>query len=148
MRFSNEEMREIFHLVRNHMKPTLTAIHNAVTKRSIGRFFRKHEKYLGRMARLVKADIRGSGVHVAGDLQKIDDFFSKVFELRSTIGVFENRVLRFRLNYTGDDIMKAMNIKPSPLVGEIKEIIEKKVCNGELDNDWVAIDDFLGSYKK
>jgi len=148
MRFSNDEMREILHLVRHHMKPTLTAIHNTVSKRSTGRFFRKHEKYLDRLSRLTKADIRGSGVHVDGDLQKIDDFFSKVFELRSTIGIFENNKFKFRLDYSGNDIMKTMNIKPSPLVGEIKEIIEKRICSGELENDWVAIDDFLQSYKK
>lgn len=147
MRFSNEDMREILHLVRHHMKATLTAIHNTVSKRSIGRFFRKHEKYLGRLFRLTKADIKGSGVHVAGDLQKVNDFFDKVFELRQTIGVFEDNQFKFRLDYSGSDIMKAMNIRPSPLVGEIKEIIEKRVCSGELENDWNAIDDFIQSYK-
>lgn len=147
MRFSNEDMREILHLVRNHMKPTLTGIHNTVTKRSTGRFFRKHEKYLGRLFRLTKADIKGSGVHVAGDLQKMDDFFNKVFELRRTVGVFEGKRLIFRLDYSGNDIMKAMNIKPSSLVGDIKDILERKICSGELDNNWNSINDFLTTYK-
>jgi len=145
--FSNEEVRSISHLVRHHMKPTLTSIHNSPTKRAIGRFFRKHELYLDELKTLTLADIRGSGVRVESDIEKIEKFFLKLEDLKLNIGTYEGDKVYFKLDYSGHDIMKKLNIPPSELVGEIKGILEKKVCAGELENSWSAIDEYLHELK-
>lgn len=139
MRFSNSETKTILHLVRNHMKPTLTMIHNKPTKKAIGRFFRKHEEYIDEMIILCKADIRGSGVHIDKDIEKIMDLYDRLMELKVNIGSFEHK---FKLNYNGNDIMETFKIKPSPLVGDIKSILEEKVCSGELENIWEDINKY------
>lgn len=145
LRFSNDETREILHLVRNHMKPALTSIHNKPTKRSVGRFFRKHEEYLTHLFLLSEADIKASGVHVERDLEKINDLHEKLCLLKANIGTFENGKVRFKLNYTGNDIMNTMKIRQSPMIGDIKGVLEDKVCAGELENKWNAIDKYLRS---
>jgi len=142
MKFSSVDTRKILHLVRNHMAPTLTAVHNKPTKRSIGKFFRKHEDYLDELFILTKADIFASGVHIKGDLGKINEFYDKLSELKLRIGMSDNRE-KFTLNYTGNDIMDTLKIKPGVRVGEIKKILEDKVCAEELENDWNVLNEYV-----
>ena len=69
-------------------------------------------------------------------------------ELKTNIGTYEEGKYTFKLKYSGSDIMKALGIEPSPLVGEIKKLLEEKVCTGELKNSWSTINDYIGESNK
>lgn len=141
LKFSNQEIREISHLVRYHMDITSRCIHTKPTKRSIGRFFRRHEEFLEHLFILTIADIKASGVHVEKDLEKVYDFYDRLQELKLNINIVAEKT--FKLDYSGHDIMNLFNIKPSETVGKIKSMLEEKVCNSELKNNYEKIDEYL-----
>ncbi len=143
LRFPYEEMKDILYLVRNHMKPLLVGIYNTPTDKSINRFFRKHEQYLDNMKELAIADVKGSGVHIKSDLDKLDYFFLKLEEFQFRKEEFAMYGTEFKLSLTGKDIMNIMNIKQSPLVGKLKSFLSKKVFMRELPNNAGVLANYL-----
>ena len=137
MRFSNKDKRLILHLVRNHMKVILAAVHqNNYGKRALGRFFHKHKGFLLKLKQLAEADIKGAGVHSKADLEKLDVFFNELYKHALGIGIMGDE--SFRLAITGKDIMDVLGIK-GEVIGMYKKNLEKLVLKGVFPNKREAL---------
>jgi len=138
MKFSNKDKKAILHLVRNHMKVILTAVHhNNYGKRALGRFFNKHQGYLTKIKKLAEADILGAGVHSKTDLEKLERFFEELYKHIMEIGILGES--EFKLALSGLEIMDIMGIKSGRTVGVVKETLKKYVLAGRIKNTKEAL---------
>jgi len=69
-------------------------------------------------------------------IKKIDDYYENLYKKE----IIEEPLL------TGEEIIKLLNIKPSPLVGKIKKELEKKQIEGVIKTKEEAIKFILNNY--
>jgi hypothetical protein len=59
----------------------------------------------------------------------------------------KNKLRLFKCPVDGKTIMQVCNLKPSKIVGEIKDAIEDAILEGKISNDFDAAYDYLLSIK-
>ena len=134
LRLSREQKKKLVTLVRFHM---FTVSENQ-TDKAIRRFIRNVGKeYLQDALDLRVADRLGSGARLTSwrtELfkKRLEEVQKETFEIKD-------------LEIDGNDVMKALGIKPGPKVGEVLQQIFDEVEKGKLKNNR---DDLLGRLKK
>ncbi len=123
LRFSKKDEDKLVTLVRWHQ----FTVNEAQTDSAIRRFI-KHvgPEYVDDMIELRRADRIGSGAKETS--WRTEDFKKRIIEVQKEPFSIKD------LKINGSDIMKELNIKPGPKVGEIlnnlfKEVEEKKIKN-------------------
>lgn len=136
-RWSSEETTRYARLVRNHMRPGNLATHPKVTDKAIYRFFRDLEDDGIAMLLVSLADHltyltgaqkkKRNSAHELVTLRMVARFYSQ------TKKVIPERVI------TGHDIMKAFDLKPSPLIGELLTAVTEAQVEGKVKSAKDAI---------
>jgi tRNA nucleotidyltransferase (CCA-adding enzyme) len=124
MKFSNEEVEAITHLIRHHY----IRYEKGNSKASIRRWVRKvGVPYLPRLFTLGRADILGKGpAMVKLELDTIEELRAKV----STMQVEEVLPTSTKvLKVDGRDVMQALGIKPGPEVGKVLDQLLEMVTD-------------------
>jgi poly(A) polymerase len=126
-----ENMAYVQKIVRLHLRP-IALVQEEVTDTAIRRLVYEAGNDLEDLMLLCRADITSKNdAKVKRYLQNFDQVEEKIQ------WVEEKDALRnFRSVITGDTIMQTFGLKPSSLVGELKEAVKEAVLQGELKNEY------------
>ncbi len=130
LKFEEDLVDRVSNLVRRHMEPVIMSNQGGLNHRSTSRLIRRmataNHNDIQLLLALVAGDVASSALPRAGF---IDELKRLVFECEKILPRQESPV-------SGDEIMQALNIPPSKLVGEIKEflidyVVEHGNCSKE-----------------
>ncbi|HEY5691561.1 MAG TPA: HD domain-containing protein [Cyclobacteriaceae bacterium] len=125
----DERMHFVQKLVRLHLRPI--ALAKEVTDSAIRRLLFEAGKDTDALMRLCRADITSkNGAKVAKYLKNFDLVESRMGQVEE-----KDKIRCFQPPISGDEIIKALNVAPGPIVGEIKEQIKDAILDGDIEND-------------
>lgn len=124
LKFSNDIINSVVHMVRHHMFPVYDA------DRMTPAAFRRFEKRVGKdkvwdLLTLKRADIIGTGKLTAEDVNHIVMNFAQ--KMREATTEVEKSHKYSVLAVDGHDVMETLNIKPGQMVGNILSQLEEMV---------------------
>jgi len=130
-------------LVRLHLRPIALAAQD-VTDSAIRRLIVQAGDDLQDLITLCRADI------TSGNLEKVKTYLTNYDKvMQRVIEVQEKDKLRsFKSPIDGNEIMQLCNLKPGPIVGEIKKKIENAIIEGQISNTYEDAYNYLMSIKQ
>ena len=142
MRISNSILNYAQKLVRLHLRPIHLSDEN-VTDSAIRRLLVQAGDDLNDLLILCRADITsGNPDRVRQHLENFDLVTKRLQEVEE-----KDKMRSFQSPIRGDEIMEVCNIKPGPMVGTLKKIIEEAILDGEIANDHDAALEYLLAIK-
>jgi poly(A) polymerase len=125
-----ENMAYVQKMVRLHLRP-IALVQEEVTDTAIRRLVYEAGNDLEDLMLLCRADITSKNdAKVKRYLQNFDQVEDKIQWVEA-----KDELRNFRSVITGDTIMQTFGLKPSSLVGELKEAVKEAVLQGELKNE-------------
>ncbi len=130
MRIPNSILNYAQKLVRLHLRPIHLSDEN-VTDSAIRRLLVQAGDDLDDLLILCRADITsGNPERVRQHLENFDLVTDRLQNVEE-----KDKMHSFQSPVRGDEIMKVCNIKPGPMVGTLKKMIEEAILDGEIKND-------------
>jgi putative nucleotidyltransferase with HDIG domain len=121
LRFSNEEVDRVAHLVRLHLRPVY--YESDWSDGAVRRLIRDAGPDLDRLLDLARADLAASAYDRP---EKIDELGRRVQHLTA------EQPSRFRVPVSGEDVMRELSLAPGPAVGRVKRRLDDLVLEGTL----------------
>lgn len=129
LKFSNDDIKHITNLVKNHHLFHNTIDDVKITDKALRRIIREHGSELQDIETMTRADILSDNPNAKQEIVKLDSFLTRLKQIQTESPQLET----FKLAITGHDIM-AMGYKDKE-IGDMKIKIEQMVIDGELPND-------------
>ncbi len=124
LKFDSEIIDRVSNLVGRHMEPIMLAIHGGLNKRAVSRLIRRlsTDKYddTELLLTLVECDLSSTASPRGESVQ----------QLRELVKEVQTVLPKQKSPINGEEIMALLNIKPSKLVGEIKDYIIEQIAEG------------------
>lgn len=142
MRFPFNQIDYVTKLVRLHLRP-MALVDESVTDSAIRRLIVQAGEALDDLITLCRADI------TSHNQEKVDKYLENYEIVVGKIKEVEekDKLRLFKCPVDGKTIMQVCNLKPSKIVGEIKDAIEDAILEGKISNDFDAAYDYLLSIK-
>ena len=121
LRFSNEEVDRVVHLVRLHLRPVY--YESDWSDGAVRKLIRDAGPDLDRLLDLARADIAASAYDRP---EKIDELGERIRRLAA------EQPSRFRIPVSGEDVMRELALAPGPAVGRVKRRLDDLVLEGTL----------------
>jgi len=134
----NEKMDFVQKLVRLHLRP-IALVKDHVTDTAIRRLLFETGDDVEALMLLCRADVTSKN---HSKVQRYLGNFDKVERKMKEVET-KDHVRNFQPPVSGEEIMKAFDLKPGKVIGEIKEVIKEAILEGVLINDKQAAYDFM-----
>ena len=138
LRLPREFIKYAQRMTQLHMRP-IHLIDENVTDSAIRRLIVQAENDLEDLMMLCRADITsGNPKRVKKHLANFDHIAERIAEVEE-----KDKMRAFQSPVRGEEIMRICGLRPGPMVGKLKKMIEEAILEGEISNEHDAAFDYL-----
>lgn len=138
----DERMRYVRKLVRLHLRP-IALVSDEVSDSAIRRLIYEAGDDIDDLMKLCRADVTTKNEYKQEKYQQNFDYVEKrIKEVEE-----KDRIRNWKNPLSGEEIMKALDIKPSRTVGDVKDAVKEAILNGDIPNDHDAAFNYMMEHK-
>jgi tRNA nucleotidyltransferase (CCA-adding enzyme) len=139
----DDRMKYVKKLVRLHLRP-IALVSDEVSDSAVRRLIYEAGDDIEDLMRLCRADITSKN---EWRVKKYRNNFDRVEEKIETVEE-KDKMRNWKNPISGEEIMRAFDVKPGPIVGKVKDDIKEAIFEGDISNSYEAAYNYMMSLKE